>query len=339
VTGCGARTGLPHPCEVPLERVQPTIILLLDHGNGLDDDISDSQYVFWDAEVSGVRAGTALVDGTAHLGVLVSPDCIGMECNDLPAYCQATTMLGIEPRPNNAARVLAYISSFPEPVYAGGQPAAGAFDTLIQWFSAHPSHPAFVVFENGGGADCNADIAEADCDCGPGNGLRCWDSGAMPGQPPVGSIYCNDTPRVITRVLTLRAMGVETVVIAENINDGTDYNVELVNQMSVAGGRPLPAGPRRFYDIESIADANVIYRRVLGELTYCVARSPELSFDRDRVALMAVGIGTWARDPTHTNGWDWLAGSTRDLQLYGDACAQAATGVELRFVTLDNLCW
>lgn len=155
---------------------------------------------------------------------------------------------------------------------------------------------------------------------------------ATDGAPTCGPDAVSDALAVITEA---HDEGIDVYVIGIA---SSEREVELLDVMAVAGGRPRPPDPRtgrRFYDASDPATLGVLLGDVTSDLARCVFSVPVPPDEDDEVDVQVDGASV-PRDLERAEGWDWTSDRRGQLSLFGDACARATSGATVRAIITCN---
>lgn len=92
--------------------------------------------------------------------------------------------------------------------------------------------------------------------------------------------------------------------------------------MAVAGGRPRGTTPR-YYPAQSPAELTAALTSIRDSIANCTFLTPSAPEDPNAIEVTIGGV-TIKRDPSRTNGWDWVDQSYGQLAFFGAACAAAS---------------
>jgi hypothetical protein len=214
----------------------------------------------------------------------------------------------ITPALGNAQKILnVFTATSPK----GGTPTALALQQAALEVSASRAVARAMVIATDGAPNCNAGLNGATCTCTSSNPDGC--TGAT------GGTNCLDDTRTvttITNIFTNRKIPVFVVGIGVTGSFAT-----TLDQMAVAGGRPR-AGTPKYYAADTPAELSSAFTIVQESVAKCSYITPSSPDDPNAIAVTIAGT-TIVRDPTHTNGWDWIDQAYGHLQLFGSACTLA----------------
>jgi len=337
---CGARTGPLEPCEIPLEKDRPVVMLLLEHGLGMSlpgrcnsGPFSSSR---WDAIVESMNLALPALDDALVLGAYVypvpGPDPMGLGV-DYEYLCQVDPGAVVPARANNTTSVLAAINGAGRP--AGSQPVYEALRLARRALDAPAlnGRSKFIVIANFGASNCNGAISRAACDC-PFEEWMCFAD--VRGR----SYGCDDTARVVDLIGGFRRESIDTLVMGLSCPDpALARYIRNLDAMAIAGGRPRPDGPYRFYLSTDPEGFRTGLEEALLPLAYCRLQvRGDLRPGEDAVLVDDDDQQTRA-DPTRRDGWDWTDRAAGKLEVFGPACRSIAQRRRaLRMLTTRSRC-
>jgi hypothetical protein len=186
----------------------------------------------------------------------------------------------------------------------GGTPTTLALQKAVAYLKANPSmNPRYLVLATDGEPNCAAG--------GGRNGAGSSDDAAA-----------------IAAVGEALAAGFKTFVIG--VATGPEAE-NVLERMAQAGGEPRATSPA-YYRVVDREDLVGALGAITGLVTDCVFRLTQPPPSPMDVAV-SVGTTRVARDPGHSDGWDYGAANTT-IQFYGPACEQVknATGQDVRII-------
>ena len=96
--------------------------------------------------------------------------------------------------------------------------------------------------------------------------------------------------------------------------------------MAVAGGKPR-AGTPRFYPASNRADLAAALDAITFAVTTCTFPLVTRPLDPNFVSV-TVGSRLLPRDPTHTEGWDYVMNGAA-IEVFGSVCTELKNGTAL----------
>ena len=100
--------------------------------------------------------------------------------------------------------------------------------------------------------------------------------------------------------------------------------LKVLDDMAVAGGRPRATTPRH-YNVQSSAELKTALQSIGDSIAKCTYLTPSSPTDPNAISVEIDGKPI-QRDPTHTNGWDWVDQAFGTLAFFGTSCTIASTG-------------
>jgi hypothetical protein len=233
---------------------------------------------------------------------------------DAPGACQQDTEAqAIAPAYNNAQTIL---NVFDTTTPTGGTPTAGALGLAAQEQGQRRAIARVMVLATDGAPNCNPDLDPDTCVCTaqlvPGE--KC--EAANPGD---GSNCLDDTNTVGAIKQIAEQQKIPVFVVGIGVT--ADF-ANTLNAMAQAGGRPR-AGSPSYYPAETPAELTNAFEIVRDSVAKCTYVTPSAPQDPNAITLDINGR-LLKRDPTHTDGWDWIDQEYGQLQLYGTACTSAS---------------
>ena len=227
----------------------------------------------------------------------------------------------IAPALGNASTIL---DVFPTTTPIGGTPTAVALQQAAQELSSSRAVARAMVVATDGAPNCNSSLDGNTCTCTSASSAGC--------RGVNGGTNCLDnvrTVQTITDIFTNRKIPVYVIGIGVIGNFGS-----TLNAMAVAGGRPRNGSPR-YFPAETPAEMTAAFTAVRDSVAKCSYITPSSPHDPNAITVEVNGI-LITRDPTHTNGWDWIDQDFGHLQLFGSACALASATNVSGTITCDG---
>ncbi len=298
-----------------LEREDAEVIFVVDRSNSMDlaidgNDPGPGEDRRWDVMRDAFQLALTPNNDFLAIGVKMYPRPVPNP-QTAGEQCEVTPGLDLAIAPN---RVNAFVNLFSSTQPLGGTPTAPALETARQAFANRPDtgRPRFVVLATDGAPTCNPNAATpATCKC-------TWLPGTCD-DPGVGPYLCLDETDTLSAISNTFAQdGIPVYVIG--ISDPNPLFIDMLNRMAIAGGRPLPNGPRRFYDVQQPSDMNDALVSITDSIARCVFRIPSLG--QAEIGEVTVGNTAVPRDPNQQNGWDFTG--PEEITLFGATCDAAA---------------
>jgi len=98
----------------------------------------------------------------------------------------------------------------------------------------------------------------------------------------------------------------------------------VLDNMAVAGGRPRPTTPKH-YNVQSSDELKGALQSIGDSIAKCTYLTPSAPTDPNAINVEINGKSI-QRDPTHTNGWDWVDQAFGTLAFFGPSCDAASSG-------------
>lgn len=229
--------------------------------------------------------------------------------------CLTDVGVGIAPAPGNASQILdVFASSEPR----GGTPTAEAIRIAAQALSTSRAVARTMVLATDGAPNCNAELEQQTCDC-----TVVVDGTNVCKSAPDGS-QCLDDRRAIAVVKSIfETQKIPVYVVGIGGDEKASY-IATLDQMAVSGGRPKPTSPK-YYSATTETELNQALASISSLVASCTYLTPSAPVDPNAVSVEIDGRPI-ARDPTHTNGWDWVDKAYGTLAFFGSACDSASAG-------------
>jgi Mg-chelatase subunit ChlD len=344
LAACGARSGLevdaggldvtatdreaprdlaPKNCTdapITLQRNEFVAVLAVDRSGSMSLDLQGNNGVprRWDVLRAVLPGALAAVDPGVWLGALLYPAGGALEC-------AGPTGLAV---PFGRANGAAIAQALEVAVPTGRTPTFAALvqaERLLGGVAV--AGPRAVILATDGGPNCNPSLDGDRCVCAAttlGTGRE--ECRADPS-------LCLDDARAVAQVQAMALRGVATYVIGID-GERQPELVDVLRRLAVAGGRPNPTAARGYYSVQRPEDLDAAVRAVTRSLARCTLSASARPPASAALTLRVAGVDT-ARDPGHTEGWDWSTPDGRELALFGRACDAVAAGA---VVSLDARC-
>jgi hypothetical protein len=233
---------------------------------------------------------------------------------DSALSCRTESGVGIRPARGNSGQIISVFDSS-EP--RGGTPTSEALRLAAQFLSQSRSVARTIVLATDGAPNCNGDLNANNCVCT--SQVDCTI------RPDRGRFSCLDDTRTIRAIRTVADdQKIPVYVIGIGSTERPEF-LRVLDDMAVAGGRPRPTAPRH-YNVQSPADMTNALTTIRDSVAKCTYLTPSSPTDPNRITVEINGR-VIARDPTKTEGWEWIDQTFGWLAFFGDACrdAQAST--------------
>ncbi len=320
IGGCGAKTGLLVPCEVPLEPVPATIVLVFDHSTGMLLPGSGSHPNSWDLARISVESAIEPYDAIAATGLFIFPI---FSPPNTPQVCVVNDALQVSPGLAMLESVREQLTAIGDP--GGAVPAHAALERVrpIILHSSRLDGPRLLVFASSGFANCDASPPPDPCACD--DPRECIDP-----------VACPTLARVEATLRYLAAAGAPTVVVGDVAD--VPLGIAALDRLAVAGGLPRVGGEHEFQNSRNTGEVSSAIDAYLGPRIWCHVALPHSLDPRSHWNLVRRQSGeSIPPDPSRTMGWDWLTPST--IQVFGTPCTAIATRRErLVMVSSESRC-
>jgi hypothetical protein len=229
--------------------------------------------------------------------------------------CDLLPGVDIEPKPGNAnAIVKVFNDTFPK----GGTPTAQALTAAASHVSQIRGIARTLVLATDGAPNCNFDHPTSPCVCTTN------DPPDACGPPPPDVSLCLDDLATIATVQNIAdVQKVPVYVIGIGANASAVFR-QVLDDMAVAGGRAKPTSPK-YYSATTANELTTALTSIRDSVGSCTFLTPSAPTDPNAITVEIGGVEV-KRDPSRTEGWDWIDQSYGTLALFGQACADAQKG-------------
>jgi hypothetical protein len=224
--------------------------------------------------------------------------------------CRTDTGVAIPPKRGNSNAIIA---TFDRTEPLGGTPTSEAIRIAAQALSQSRSVARTLVVATDGAPNCNRDLDARTCVCT--STVPC---STNPGR---GRYSCLDDERTIATIRSVAEdQKIPVYVIGIGSTERPDF-LRVLDEMAIAGGRPRSTTPRH-YNVQSPDDLTNALETIRDSVAKCTFLTPSAPVDPDLIRVEIDGRPV-PRDPTKTNGWDWIDQTFGWLAFFGDACRAA----------------
>lgn len=226
--------------------------------------------------------------------------------------CRTDVGVPIAPARGNAASI---INVFDTTTPNGGTPTSEAIRLATQYISGTRTVARTIIVATDGAPNCNGDLDQSRCTCTSVTG-NC--------NRPGGEFNCLDDTRTISVVRdAFEVQKIPVYVIGIGSTERPAF-LKVLDDMAVAGGRPRPTTPRH-YNVQTSAELKTALQSIGDSVAKCTYLTPSAPLDPNAISVVINGVSI-PRDPTHTNGWDWVDKAFGTLAFFGSACDAASAG-------------
>jgi hypothetical protein len=161
---------------------------------------------------------------------------------------------------------------------------------------------------------------------------------ATDGQPNCAtstSLNTDDATGAEAAVTDALTAGFPTFVIGIGNTGGTT----TLNQLAMNGGRPQMGGTTSFYQVTDTASLAAVLQTIVGSVASCTFNlgAPPNDYTSNKAIDVFGDDQKITKDPTMTDGWNYVAGTTDQIQVYGPTCDKIMSG-EIQNVTVTYQC-
>jgi hypothetical protein len=318
-------------CEqIPLDRREVSdgrILFVVDKSGSMGCPAEQPDcYSKWDFTREAL---TGLMQGTADVAPLPPAVEVGMvlypgettTSDAIQPNCTTGTILeplSASSRPAIAARLAATIPAGGTPTAASMAVARNAVQAALQ--GAGAARPLAVVLATDGAPNCacpggecqwetdNSQLQTCRCTSGVAGGAVTTDC---------NRVNCINDTATYAELTAVSGLGVDTYVIGTGVANYAD----VMNTMATAGGTAR-AGAVQYYPVEQATELNQALAEITSRILSCSLLVPGdgVLNGGDVVVTVSIDGVEIPRDTTRGNGWDFLPGAERNIELYGAAC-------------------
>ncbi len=311
------------PGRFVFERAVPQLMFVLDRSGSmafaLDGRQPDSRGNLppgvlsrWKVLHNGLTSAITPFDKTIAMGAKFYPEVEGPD-PDIDTGCLTEVGVGIAPAPGNAKSIL---DVFDTTGPLGGTPTAEALRIAAQYLSGARGVARTMILATDGEPNCNAGLNQFNCICTATlpNGTEVCTQ-ADTGEP------CLDDQRTINVVKGIfESQKIPVYVVG--IGGTAPRIISVLDNMAVAGGRPKATSPR-YFSVQTAIEMNDALAAISASVAKCTYLTPSAPTDPSAISVEIGGVSI-PRDPTRTNGWDWVDQAYGTLAFFGTACELAS---------------
>ncbi len=228
--------------------------------------------------------------------------------------CRTDVGVGLPPARSNVSQI---IDVFDTTSPLGGTPTAEALRLAAQYLGNARTVARTIILATDGAPNCNSALNEQTC--------VCTSATAPCNDPRTGSPEnCLDDTRTINVARDIfEVQKIPVYVIGIGGTEDPAF-ISVLDSLAVAGGRPRPTTPRH-YNVQSSAELKASLQSIGDSIAKCTYLTPSAPTDPNAITV-EVGGKPIQRDPTHTNGWDWVDQAFGTLAFFGPSCDAASNG-------------
>ena len=228
--------------------------------------------------------------------------------------CRTDTGVGIPPARNNVSKIL---DVFDTTSPLGGTPTSEALRLAAEYLGSARTVARTIILATDGAPNCNGSLNQNTCVCTSGT-VPCNDP--QRGTPE----NCLDDTRTVNVVRQIfESQKIPVYVIGIGGTESPEF-ISVLDDLAVAGGRPRATAPRH-YNVQSSAELKSSLQSIGDSIAKCTYLTPSAPTDPNAINVEINGKSV-QRDPTHTNGWDWVDQAFGTLAFFGPSCDAASSG-------------
>ena len=295
--------------DIPVVRVTPTVLIVLDRSKSMEDNRS------WDKVVDAIVEITGRMERKLAFGLMAFPNSRDPNaCNQGLYVCEPAGEPIVNARPRNAAEIEDALEEL-DP--CGGTPVAPTLRAAADYFIEYedptrvPSATGagrYILLATDGAPNCNGDLSGATC--------RCTVPDACEEVPE----NCLDDVATYEALDWLSSMGVETFVLGIEASGWRD----VLDEMARRGGTGQAYFASQREEILAALDA------ITEGLTTCEVSfaEPGIQVDPDSIAIYFDGelVPRRTEGGDCGMGWTWADDSHRRIGFCGPYCAMLREG-------------
>lgn len=303
-----------HDREFDVSRGRPDVLILLDRSNSMCPASSGDPSYLSNAK----RAVEKIVEDWQYqitFGFTYYPSRL---CVPMSGFlCTPTTSMHVDVERDNATAIMTALDGTD---CCGGTPIAESLDFVRRYYEdLDDGHAHHVLLVTDGAPNCNAGLNRMTCVCTYNPDEGCVDDD--------DSLNCLDDTRTVTAAAECFAAGVPVHVLG--LAEAALEWSWVMDDIAEAGGTEHAVLAEEAWAIAEAMDS------IAGDVAPCrFELVPGEVADPEAVYFLVDGVEI-ARDPTHTDGWDWVNAWTVDF--YGPACDRIVEG-EVSVVTARINC-
>ena len=227
--------------------------------------------------------------------------------------CRTDVGVGIPPALNRSADI---ISVFDNTIPVGGTPTSEAIRLAAQYLAGSRTVARTIIVATDGAPNCNPELDPNTCICTSLTG-NCRTA-------PGGEFNCLDDRRTIGVVRDVfQNQKIPVYIVGIGSTERPEF-LKVLDDMAIAGGRPRASAPFH-YNVQTSAELKTALQSIGDSIAKCTYLTPSSPTDPNAINV-EIGGKPIPRDPTHTNGWDWVDQEFGSLAFFGPACVSASTG-------------
>lgn len=274
------------------ERKPVSVMLVLDRSRSMIENETTDGSLRWDAIVPALTTAITQTDASIHWGLKLYPD--GTEDTPESAACTPQTVtsdIHVPIAPMNAAAVTERIAS--DYAWGHGTPTGSAVAAAAAYLSTlGDDTQKFILLATDGVPSCNG-VPDQDSSSAQTYAVE-----------QIRAAYANGFPTFVVAVL-----------------GGSPSEVERLNAMGIAGGKPPPGSANplvdKFYLAESTDKLVAALQSITSQVASCVFPFDSPPPDPTNIAVKIDGTRI---DEDSTNGWTYTSDQHLGVELHGAAC-------------------
>lgn len=345
VASCGSRTGLfgtnlddpdgslrrdtgldgPVPCipgKFDFELAATQLMLIVDRSGSMaysldgkpPEDFLPGEKSRWDTLRDALQQQLSPFDQQIAFGAKFFPEVLSQsDLTDPDLSCRTDTGVGIAPKRGNAASIVNVFNTT-EP--RGGTPTSEAIRLGAQYLASSRAVARTMIVATDGAPNCNEALDYRTCTC-TALATPCSSSER-------GRYSCLDNTRTVGVIRdAFEKQQIPVYVIGIGSTERPEF-LRVLDDMAVAGGRPRSSTPRH-YNVQSGDELGEALSEIRDQVSRCTYLTPSAPVDPNAISVEINGV-VIQRDPTRTNGWDWVDQSFGEIAFFGNACELVSGG-------------
>jgi len=267
----------------------------------------------WDTLRDGLLQTITPFDNAIAMGAKFYPEESPPGPTQADEQCRSDVGVGIAPARGNVKDI---INVFDTTNPKGGTPTSEAIRLGAQYIAGTRSVARTMVVATDGAPNCNGNLDQRRCTCTSVSGNCATARG--------GEFVCLDDLRTINVIRDVfDTLKIPVYVIGIGSTERPEL-LKVLDDMAVAGGRPRATSPKH-YNVQTSADLAAALGTISSSIAQCTYLTPSAPTDPNAISVEIDGKAI-PRDPSRTNGWDWVDQAFGRLAFFGPACTAASNG-------------
>jgi hypothetical protein len=304
------------PGKFNFELATAQLMFVIDRSGSMERDlrggqVAPGQQSRWTLLRDALFQTITPFDGQIAMGAKFYPEPVDDPANGEEA-CRVDTGTAIAPKRGGAKDILDVFDTT-EP--RGGTPTAEAVQRAADFLAERRTVARTLVLATDGAPNCNPSLDPRTCVC------TSLDTGCT---SPNSRYSCLDDTRTVNAIRDIsNNRKIPVYVIGIGGLEKPEFG-RVLDDMAVAGGRPRAETPR-YYSVQTASEMKQALASIASSVAKCTYLTPSAPTDADSISVEVDGKPV-GRDPSHTNGWDWVDKAYGTIAFFGAACDAASNG-------------